>query len=290
MATPAEDFAPIQIERSQLPASMNETEKNKVMAEIDLRNALRAYLGEVFKTSAGQISQEELFAKMNEIAQQHGCEYGIPIPSASDVNRPMVLARGASLSRIPLNYATAFAEELAGERIAVRNSWSMLGDKEICVIETGEGPMAMPRYHAGIRLRKLMDGLGLRQGSQQTAAAEMRAIESLKERIGPHRWEMYILCGAFVEKSPRSDVHYIFRKGLPTIAFTFHSGYGGDYSKGKVLACLCLHPFGYYLGSHVGLMVPTDEVICHLLMMRGDEHGYWKACGQWSASDSRSGI
>jgi hypothetical protein len=166
----------------------------------------------------------------------------------------------------------------------------MLGDKEICVVETEEGPVAFPRWHAGERLRKIIDGLGLRQGSQQTAAAEMRALESLKQRIGEARWEMYVLSGAFGERSPKSDLHYIFRKGLPTIAYTFHSGYGGDCSKGKVLACLCLHPLGYYSGSHIGLMVPTDEVICHLLMMRGDEFGYWKSCGQWSASDSRSGI
>lgn len=300
MATPEtpvyrhEDFAPIPVDRSQLPASMSEAEKNKIMAEVELRNALRAYLEEMFiKTSTGQmadISMEEMFAKMNEIAQEHGCEYGIPIPSSHDATRPIVVARGAPMYRVPLNYATAFEEELVTARVRVRNSWSVLGDREICVIQTDEGPYALPQHHAGIRLRKIMDSLGLRQGCQQTAAAEMRAVESLKQRIGPNRWDMYVLSGAFAEKSERSDVHYIFRKGLPTIAFSYHSGYGGDYSKAKVLACLCLHPMGYYQGSHVGLMVPTDEVICHLLMMRADEHNYWKSCGQWSASDSRSGI
>jgi hypothetical protein len=296
MATPAyshEDFAPIPVERSQLPATMSEEEKNKIMAEIELRNALRSYLEEIFiKTSTGEmkISADELFSKMNQIAQDRGCEYGIPIPSAHDVERPMILAKGTPFYRVPLNYATALAEELASRKITIRNSWSMLGDKEVCIVETEKGPMVWPRYHAGIRLRKIMDSLGLRHGTQQTAAAEMRAMESLKQRIGEHRWQMYVLSGAFAEKSTRSDIHYIFRKGLPTIAFSYHSGYGGSYDGGKVLACLCLHPMGYYQGSHVGLMCPTDEVICALLMMRGDEAKYWASCGQWSATDSRSGI
>jgi hypothetical protein len=115
----------------------------------------------------------------------------------------------------------------------------------------------------------------------------MRALESLRSRIGEPQFDSYVLSGIFSEMSPRSGVYYFFRKGRPTLAVTFH---GRNANNGRVLAALCLHPMGYYSGSHVGLMTPTDEVIAHLLLMRADEHKFWAKSGQWSASDTRSGI
>jgi hypothetical protein len=163
----------------------------------------------------------------------------------------------------------------------------VLGDKTVCVVNTSEGPMALPQFDAGWRLRKLTRGMELRHHAHQTAEAELRAQESLKARISRSQYDAYVVSGMFPEHSPRSGLFYYFRKGYPTLAVSFHGSYAEN---GKVLAALCLHPMGYYAGSHVGLMTPTDEVIAHLVMMRADERKFWAKSGQWSASDSRSGI
>jgi hypothetical protein len=183
---------------------------------------------------------------------------------------------------------TEMAEDLTTRlRQSVRNSWHTLGDKSVCIVDTEQGPMAFPEYDAGNRLRKIIRGNEVRHYAHQTAAAEFKAMESLKTRISESQFDSYVLSGIFPERSKRSDIWYFFRKGYPTLAVSFHGKFEGV---GKVLAALCLHPLGYYAGTHVGLMCPTDEVIAHLLMMRADEHKFWAKSGQWSASDTRSGI
>jgi hypothetical protein len=37
-------------------------------------------------------------------------------------------------------------------------------------------------------------------------------------------------------------------------------------------------------------MVPTDDVIAHLLFMRGDEAGYWGQANHHSASAPEAGL
>lgn len=278
---------------AQLKArGISEEKANEILAELGLKKELSDY----FKDLAGKLERGEVEVTMddmalavNAISEKYGCEYGVPLPSTTEMTRPMVLAKGTPFSRTGLDFRTELEQEIEG-RFSVRNSWSMLGDKEVCIIETKEGPMALPRYFAGTRLRKILDGAMIRHGTTQTVEAEMKAREALKARLNENQWRSYVLCDMFPEKSSRSDIHYFFRKGLPTIAVTYHSGYGGDYSGGKVLACLCQHPVGYFQGTHCGLMVPTDEVISSFMMMRGDEPKFWASCGQWSASDTRSGV
>lgn len=245
------------------------------------------------KMHAGELTMtwEDLQNAVNQLAlERQGTEYGLPLPSLYEMDRPMILARGVPLRHVVAASPRTELEEELSRKLKVRNSWSQLGDMEIAVIETEEGPMALPRYHAGWRLQKLLDTSILRSGTSQTAEAEMRAMESLKKRINKRQWESYVLSGIFPEKSDKSDLHYFFRKGYPTLAVSYHEGIKEGYSSGYVLACLCLHPIGFYQGTYCGLMCPTDEVICHLLMMRADEKKYWGKCGQWSASDPRSGI
>jgi hypothetical protein len=130
-----------------------------------------------------------------------------------------------------------------------------------------------------------MRTLTTRMESHLSVEAELRARESLKAKITEAQWKCYVLNDAFIEHSPRSDLHYIFRKGYPTIALTFHGS-----PEGRAIAALCLHPMGFFQYTHAGLMTPTDEVICHLLMMRADEHKFWAKSGQWRVTDTRSGI
>lgn len=117
-----------------------------------------------------------------------------------------------------------------------------------------------------------------------SAAAEFKAMERLKTLVTRAAFRYYLLVGAFMETSPRSEVIYVFRKGRPTIAMSARCGYV------KPLAALCLHPIGYYKHTHAGSMVPTDDLIAHLLMMRGDERRFWSKCVQHELKEPESGV
>lgn len=296
---------------SEWPADWPE----EIRAEARLRQALQNKIadfierGEEFahRDENGEVgySVPEFFEALQQVAKEHGHESGLPLPSLNHMDRQLVTAR-----RGPLYFGrTQFEEELSADYIdraplslalqtRIHNSWNMLGDKEVCIVDAGPelGIIALQSPHAGNRLRKIMDAVGLRHGMAIDAETEFRAMDSLKKRINRGQWNTYVLCGAFLERSPRSDIHYVFRKGLPTLAVSFHGNKlrdsidQGDDKGGRVLCALCLHPVGYFQGSHVGLMTPTDEVITHLLMMRGDEHRYWGSCGQWSCIDPRAGV
>lgn len=114
--------------------------------------------------------------------------------------------------------------------------------------------------------------------------AEEKAMEKLAGLLPEHQYRYYLLAGAIIETSKRSGIIYIFRKLRPTIAIKAWKG------TMAVLGTLCLHPIGYYAETWAGVMVPTDDVIAHLLLMRGDEHHYWKQANQHAAWHPQSGI
>jgi hypothetical protein len=269
------------------------------LREQELSDAIQNYcsLMAFWLVQGADISYDDAYREINLIAEEHGFLSGVPIPITGDGQPDLVMAEGVPLAEIfhmnqqhrraQREHATEMAGELVRSRIPVRNSWRVLGDKTVCVVDTTEGPMVWPQYDAGMRLRKLVRGVEVRHHAHQRAEAEMRALQSLRTRISEGQYDSYVLSGLFPERSKRSDVWYYFRKGLPTLAVSFH---GKHADSGKVLAALCLHPMGYYQGTHVGLMTPTDEVIAHLLMMRSDERRYWAKSGQWAASDPRSGV
>lgn len=89
----------------------------------------------------------------------------------------------------------------------------------------------------------------------------------------------------FAERSPRSGISYIFRRLRPTIALK-----AGKDDRMRCLAALCMHPIGYYDGSWAGAMCPTDDVIAHLMLMRGDEHMFWRRSNQHPAWSQFAGI
>lgn len=108
--------------------------------------------------------------------------------------------------------------------------------------------------------------------------AEQKATEKLAELINEWQMRCYLLTGTFMESSPRSKVFYLFRKGRPTVAMK-----ADHKDQMRVLCALCQHCVGYYQGTWAGVMVPTDEVIAHLVMMRGDEKLFWKRSNQHPA-------
>lgn len=114
--------------------------------------------------------------------------------------------------------------------------------------------------------------------------AEQKAVEKLATMIPGDAHELYMLTGHFAEMSKRSQLMYLFRKGRPTIAIR----QVGEYS--HPLCALCLHPIGYYGDTWAGAMCPTDEVIAHLLMMRGSEEKFWANANQHPLDRPAAGV
>jgi hypothetical protein len=114
---------------------------------------------------------------------------------------------------------------------------------------------------------------------------EHRALELLGTMLRHHMFKAYLLSGMFIESSPRSGVVYLFRKLRPTVALK-----ASRRGHMRTLAAMCMHPIGYYASSWAGAMCPTDDVIAHLALMRGDEHMFWRRCNQHGPHSPEAGI
>jgi hypothetical protein len=230
-------------------------------------------------------NQDSIREITNEIAEKYDYIYGIALPAINNERSfAPVLAGHTPFSHVDFG-RTELAETLEIQGQAVRNSWERLGDRSISVVNTSEGPIAYWEYHAGNRHRKFWASLEARMDSGMTVEAEFKAMELLKTKVTESQYRCYVLNGAFPERSTKSDLFYIFRKGLPIMVLSWHGN-----KEGRILACLCLHPYGYYRFTYAGVMTPTDEVISQLLLMRSDERKLWAHSGQWPAHDPRSGV
>jgi hypothetical protein len=143
-----------------------------------------------------------------------------------------------------------------------------------------------PMAHERLRFR--MDTMIVRAGAMDWQT-ELTAMRSLQEKITNGQWGSYLLSGMFPERSARSGVTYILRKGLPTIAVTERKRPDGRMQR-KFLAALCLHPLAYYTDTWAGSQPPSDEVMAHLMLIRCDEHAFWKKSGQHPITDPRAAI
>lgn len=61
-------------------------------------------------------------------------------------------------------------------------------------------------------------------------------------------------------------------------------------SEARILCALCLHPIAYYSKSWAGAMTPTDDVCAHLMMMRSDEHLFWRRANQHAPWRPEAGL
>ena len=118
-------------------------------------------------------------------------------------------------------------------------------------------------------------------GIEQEAAA----VDSLGKLLRHRQFKQYLITGMFMERSKRSGVSYLFRKLRPTLAIRT-----GPDDRTRVLCALCMHPIGYYERSWSGAMTPTDDVIAHLMLMRGDEHMFWRRSNQHPAWRPEAGL
>lgn len=226
-------------------------------------------------------------AKINEIAEERGEWAGYPMPVEHceltiEPRHPLKSLEGATLSKETAQPATEVDYE-------VINQWPDYNrGRDVYVLRiksTGKSQCAViPKHEATGRARFIMDTLAASQA--WSAEAEFTAISRLKTLIKPSAFRYYLLTGTFLETSQRSRVIYLFRKCRPTIAFKACLGHDDT----KLLCALCLHPIGYYKGTYAGSLVPTDDVIAHITMMRGDEKKFWGKCNQHDCRAAEAGV
>ena len=113
---------------------------------------------------------------------------------------------------------------------------------------------------------------------------ESKALNTLAGLVRHRQFKQYMLTGMFLETSSRSRVGYLFRRLKPTVAIRMTG------ERLSIMCALCLHPIAYYAGSWAGAMCPTDDVIAHLMLMRGDEHMFWKRANQHPAWRPEAGV
>lgn len=233
---------------------------------------------------------------MEAVMEASGFHHGAPMPCAADKSRPLVLAKGAPYSDFnghgpdfPL-YLGPKPKEVKDSDPALYlvNSWDTT-PRHVALYRDKLGGFAIRRNNSRSRLDLFLNSMVVRTGST-LIGTEQKAMKLLEKKISEGQWDSYVLSGAFPETSPRSDVTYIFRKGLPTIAMRLKPLPDGGGERRYFLAALCLHSMAYYESTHVGSYPPTDDVITHLLMMRSDEHKFWAKAVQHSLNDPRSGI
>jgi len=230
-------------------------------------------------------------AALGSLARERSEWAGIPLPIEG---RRMVIhpsyAFAESLGEvfIPKDQEFVCRNSDISEEVALQNEWRSYRDgRMVRIWRDGKrffrtfgtiqnaGPLLIPTLEAC----KVWD-----------LEAEIRAMETLRRHITPWAWETYFMTGMFLESSKRSRVFYIFRRLRPTIALTGNPDKRGRDVGLRILCCLCAHPIGYYEGSWAGAMVPTDDVIAHLLMMRADEHYFWRVCNQHPPWAPESGL
>ena len=187
--------------------------------------------------------------------------------------------------------------EDVGERQRVRNQWwshrlrttmwmvwhGEPGDSDFNV-ELARMPWSI-QMEPHLRFNMMLDTMDAGQQAW-SADAELLAMEGLQSMVEPGQFDAYVLTGMFMERSRRSQAIYIFRKCRPTVVMLPSRN---RETWGPACA-LCLHPIAFYTKTFAGGMVPTDDVIAHLSLMRADEHRYWRLANQHPIDRKEAGI
>ena len=179
------------------------------------------------------------------------------------------------------------------DNIKVRNSWYVPDKHATVYVYEEEGKISH------LLVREAPHNLELALGSLSCSDAwgieqESKAVKTLGTLLKHRQLKQYLLTGMFVEQSKRSGVHYIFRRLRPTVAFTMNGGIRhrerGIDGQMRILCALCMHPIGYYRQSWGGAMCPTDDILAHLMLMRGDERLFWSRSNQHPPWKREAGL
>lgn len=220
---------------------------------------------------------EETRRLSQHIAHQAGEWAGIPTPI--DGERMVVEDRHRLKNYCDQQQENGQSDEL------VLNTWRLSNKRQTVYV--------WKRPTSGSKVAIISDGSVFSKDFKTAACAvawsmraERQALRFLQNLISPYAYKTYTMTGMFIEQSKRSGVYYMFRRLRPTVA----ARPTRDEKDMRILAALCLHPVGYYARTWAGALCPTDDVISHLLMMRGDEKLYWKRANQIAPEAPEAGI
>ncbi len=230
---------------------------------------------------------------LRRLAEASGHWAGIPMPVGRE--HPLVIEPRFPHADALMAMTAPAPDEDDGKKAdidqypdpTVRNIfWSWHWKSWITVFEYGApgnrkitwGKRAEGSHHASIMLGSLAaaDAWGIEQ--------EATAVQTLGTLLRHRQFKQYMLTGMFLERSRRSGISYLFRRLRPTLALSTSK------PDTRIIAALCLHPIGYYQSSWAGAMCPTDDVIGHLQLMRGDEAMFWRRANQHPPWAKEAGI
>lgn len=117
---------------------------------------------------------------------------------------------------------------------------------------------------------------------------ESNAVELLATLVTHRQMRHYLLTGTFLERSKRTGLTYMFRRLRPTVVIDARGE--DDGKQPRIMCALCMHPIAYYSGSWAGAMCPTDDVVAHLMLMRGDEPMLWRRSNQHASHRPEAGL
>lgn len=206
---------------------------------------------------------------------------GMPLPLGDDY--PMTVEPTYPRAEELMAFGRKPEEEIP-DGVKLRNTfWSWKYRSEVMVWEE-DGKVRWGPIPGANQIGLLMHTLGASDawGIEQ----ESNAINTLGTLLRHRQFKQYLLTGSFMERSARSHVSYLFRRLRPTIAISTRNGT----ANAEALCALCLHPIAYYEGSFAGAMCPTDDVISHLMLMRGDEAMYWRRANQHPIHRKEAGV
>lgn len=235
------------------------------------------------------VTWDELRERTNELMESRGEWAGAPMPIEGV---PLVVeprypcAKGLNGMYLGVNHRTNLrqGEPGKGKPITIVNRWySRHHHATVYIWHDGDhrAKLSLIDQREDELDRTLHSLVAVKHLDSNAEAVAMTTLRSLVTDI---QWQAYILAGMFMESSPRSKTTYIFRRLRPTLALR-------PDLKGfmRITTALCMHPIGYYEGTWVGVMAPTDDVIAHLVLMRGDEVNYWRKCNQINPNHPLSG-
>lgn len=231
------------------------------------------------------ITHEQMRGRLTELSEMIGAYEGIPVPLDGEpiVDSPREDGGGREIRvcrsdvvREDERVVNAWTDHKRNRRVYVMDK----GGRRSALVEPLSPDRSMERF------TMWMSTLGASDAWE--FEAEVKAMELLQSMITDRQFRHYVLTGSFLEESPRSNLIYLFRRLRPTVVMSPRNGSGRDYI--RCLAVLCLHPIGYYEGSWAGCMVPSDDVVAHLTMMRGDEAGFWGKANQHRPHEAEAGL
>jgi hypothetical protein len=222
---------------------------------------------------------------LSQIGQERGSWAGIPMPLTGE---RLIIEPSYPKAKELMEIGVAERAPSDLDDARIRNSWYSLHHRAVIILWEQNGRIdwgKRPAFHHiqhDLRTLGCSDAWGIEQ--------EANALQLLGTMLRHRQFKQYLLTGMFLEKSARSGVTYLFRKLRPTLAIKANAGLPEKAHGMEILCGLCMHPIAYYDGSWAGAMCPTDDVIAHLAMMRGDEAMLWRRCNQHPPYRPEAGL